>query len=203
MAVMQFSVPDQVPVEGSWIRAEGGVLPHPVMLRLAVADDGRMLVTGLVIEADQGLASSDLRFRLSKVVSEFSAAASKPATLKRLFKEITGSDLVWEGSAKRSKAPARLVLEGPEPNVLPPEWSWLPLLLPSSTASPRARPGPRGHDEEFYRRLASAYRKAQREHPRRPIQALVESRGYSEPATHRQIREARRRGLLPPRHKEK
>jgi hypothetical protein len=75
-------------------------------------------------------------------------------------------------------------------------WRWL-LPLPGRRVPQRTRSGPRGHDEGFYRAVADAYKRAQREHPQRPIQALMEQLGYSEAQMHRHLREARARDLLP------
>jgi hypothetical protein len=183
---MRFEVA-KVELGGTWIRAQGGGLPHPVTIRLEVGADGRLLVTGLLVEAKHELTARDLRFRLASVVTEFSAATTKPATLKRLVRERIGIEVEWEREPPASLDP-----------------DWRKLLLPEVRERPRrTRPGPRGHDDDWYRQLAREYRLAQREHPQRPIQALIEARGYSEPATHRQLREARKRGLLPPRRKEK
>jgi hypothetical protein len=184
---MRFSVPrggtPTIDQAGTWVRAEGGDLPHPVTVRLQVADDGRLQVTGMLIEAEPELTAQDLRLSLPQVVAGFSAAMSNPQTLKRLFRELLGIELIIEGDNPSEE--------------LPP--AWRELLLPGATDTPRRiRPGPRGHDDAFYEEVARDYRRAQREQPQRPIQALMEWRGYSEPATHRQLREARKRGLLPP-----
>jgi hypothetical protein len=181
---MEFSIPrggtPRIGEAGTWVRADGDGLRHPVAIRLQVADDGRLLVTGLLIEADHELIARDLRFPIGRIVAAFSAAMGRPATLKRLFRELLGSDLV---------------LEGDIPEALPPEWR--KLLLPPTDAPRRTRPGPHVHDDAFYQRLAEDYRQALRTHPQRPIRALMKARGYSEPTIHRQLREARRRGFLP------
>jgi hypothetical protein len=185
---MRFSIPPTgtpaISDDGRWVRAEGDPLPHPVTLRLEVGDDGRLLVTGLLIEAQHELTARDLRFPLAQIVEAFDAALRKPQTVSRLFRELTGSELL---------------LEGDWPTELPAAWRDLLLPPPATDAPRRTRPGPHGHDESFYRELARDYRRAMREHPQRPIQVLIESRGFSEPAIHRQLKEARKRGLLPPR----
>jgi hypothetical protein len=187
---MRFSIPrggsPAISEDGRWVRAEGDPLPHPVTIRLEVGEDGRLLVTGLLIETDHELTARDLRFPIAAVVEAFDAALRKPATVRRLFKELWGTELI---------------LEGDWPAELPAAWG--DLLLPARTAPRRTRPGPHGHDQSFYVELAADYRRAMREHPQRPIQALMEWRGFSEPATHRQLREARKRDLLPPRTKGK
>lgn len=60
----------------------------------------------------------------------------------------------------------------------------------------KARPGPAGHPDEFYARVADAYRRAIRMHPRTPVIALMDELGVSEATTHRYLQECRRRGLL-------
>ncbi len=76
----------------SWIRAEGDDLPHPVLVRLGKGDDGRLVATGVLIEADEGgeLAARAMRVPLSRIVAGFIAATSKTATYKRLQRELHG-----------------------------------------------------------------------------------------------------------------
>ena len=93
MPIMRFSIPARgIPqVTGAtWIRAEDRELPHPVSIRLGLGDDGRLVATGVLVEADDELTSRELRIPLARIVAEFADAASKPATHSRLFGELHG-----------------------------------------------------------------------------------------------------------------
>jgi hypothetical protein len=184
IASVRFSIPGRPTVAGEgWVHAEGDPLPHPVSIRVKQDADGRLVATGLLIEADRELTARDLRFPLASVIADL--AASKPHARKKLAREYFanfGIELVFEGSESES------------PTVT--SWRW---LAPVSGRVPRrTRPGPRGHDHAFYRDIADAYKRAQREHPQRPIQTLMDDFGYSEAQIHRHLRGARERELLPP-----
>jgi len=186
---MRFSIPPSPP--GTWIRVEDDELPHPLLVRLGLAHDGRLVATGLLIEAEGELVSKDLRLPLARIVGEFAAAASKRTTFKRLWGELLGTlgiEVVWEGGG-----PAEI------PGSTENSDLWLRALLPVPTrTSPiaRVRPGRRGHTKEHYEKVATAYRRAQREHPRAPIQALMTELHATEPTVHRWLRTARERGFL-------
>lgn len=60
----------------------------------------------------------------------------------------------------------------------------------------KARPGPAGHPDEFYSRIAEAYKRAVRTHPRTPVITLMAQLDRSEATVHRYLQECRRRGLL-------
>jgi hypothetical protein len=192
MSAMRFSVPRHgTPgIEGaSWIRAEGGDLPHPVLVRLGLGDDNRIVATGVLIEAEGELSTRALRLPLAGIVAAFVAAASRPATYKRLRRELFGIDAESEGEAAwRPDAPEGM-----------PAW-WLAADFLSSAdrtqAVPRVRPGRRGYPDAHYRQVAQAYGRAKRKRPRAPIKALMAELHITEPTAHRWLRTARERGLV-------
>lgn len=167
---------------GTWVRVEGGDLPHPFYFRFSLADDGRLVATGLHIEADGELAARDLRIPLASVVSDFLAASAKPATAGRLREELVRG--------------IKFDLSGVEGDELPEAWKWLLPVPAKKRPVRRARPGRRGHPETHYRQVAQAYREAKRRQPRAPIRALMEELHASEPTIHRWLRTARERGYL-------
>ena len=182
MQGMKFSIPGRPTVEGEgWVRVEGDPLPHPVSIRVALDADGRLVATGLLIEADRELSARDLRFPLATVVAGLASDVSKPRTRARLLRE------------RLAAFGIKLRVEGGEPSESAsdanPMWRW---LLPLAGRRIPARTRSRTHDDAFYRGVAAAYAQAQREHPKRPIQALMEALGYEEAQTHRHLRAARK-----------
>ena len=192
---MKFSVPrngrlpgDHEGVHGaSWVRAEGGDLPRPVLVRLGIGDDERLVATGLLIWADGELTARAAHIPLSRIVSGFAAAASNVRTYKRLRRELFGID-----------SPS-----APERTWRPPAGSWLAadfLALPERerpVRRARLRPGPRGHADDHYREVARVYRDAKRRHPRSFIKALMREMHTTEKTAHRWIKTAERRGFIP------
>lgn len=199
---MKFSIPPHgTPGLGGagWIRVEGvraaGKDLPPVHIRLGLGDDGRLVATGLLIEANGELTTRELRLPLARIVSLFAAATEKPATYKRLVAERDhpgrdfDKDPRWRDwtpdTAKGAFATDFVPVpwEGPRPEVQ------------------TSRPGRRGHPDEHYRKIARAYTIAKRKYPKNPVQKLMEATGTPghprpEATVHRWIREARKRGFL-------
>ncbi len=149
---MRFSIPARgVPrlAGATWIRAEDRELPHPVLIRLGLGDDGRLVATGVLVEADDELTSRELRIPLARIVAEFADAASKPATHSRLFGELHGIDYR---------------LTGEVPPKIPGLWEDLLPVTSKERPIRRVRPGRRGHSDAFYRQVAKDYRRVKREH---------------------------------------
>lgn len=192
---MKFSIPPHgsPKVDGaSWIRAEGPELPHPVLIRLGIGGDERLIATGLIIEADGELATRATRIPLAAIVTEFAAAASKPATYKRLYAEMAGHPEFAEDKSKlwRDWKPEA------EEGFLPGLGADFLDVDTRQRVIPRVRPGRRGYPDEHYRDVAKAYRRAKRRHPRAPVRALMDDEHAAEATVHRWLREARRRGFL-------
>ena len=175
----------------SWIRAEGDDLPHPVLVRLGKGDDGRLVATGVLIEADEGgeLAARAMRVPLSRIVAGFVAATSKTATYKRLQRELHGRPKSDLGT-------------GWAPGKGLDDTSWLAFdfLALADHERPieraRVRPGPKGWSDEHYREVARVYKRALRTDPRAPVKALMKAMNTTEPTAHRWIRTAREKGYI-------
>jgi hypothetical protein len=194
---MKFSVPSHgIPeIQGaSWIRADGVVVAGkklpPLLIRLGVGGDGRLIATGLLIESDGELTTRALRLPLAGIVAEFAAVQSKPATHKRLLAELWGrtdleKDERWRDY--KPEAPADL-LAGLAADFVD---------VAARTDPPqRARPGRRGHPDEHFERIARAYLIAKRNYPKDPIRKLVKATGASEATVHRWLKTARDKGIL-------
>ena len=151
------------------------------------------MATGLLIQAKGEVTARALRrIPLPAIVTEFASAASKPATYKRLRRELFGIAAESESEAKwRPKAPRGV-----------PEW-WLAAdfleVADRARSVPRLRPGKRGYPDDFYRQVGRSYLRAKRRHPRAPIKALMAEFDRPEPTVHRWLQTARERGFLEPR----
>ena len=113
---MRFTIPPHgaPDVDGIWIRAEGDDLPHAVLFRLGVGEDGQLVATGLLIVAERELTTRAVRLPLAAIVSKFAAEVeAKPSTYKRLQAELSGRDLEkdadWRAWAARGRSPADFV----------------------------------------------------------------------------------------------
>jgi hypothetical protein len=184
---MRFSIPayGAPQIDGIWIRVEGDDLPHPVLFRLGVGEDGQLIATGLLIAAERELTTRAVRLPLASIVSRFAAeVVAKPSTYKRLQAELSGHDFEkdarWRAWTAEGAAPTDFVSH---PRTGP-------------VQVPRVRPGRRGYPDDHYRQVAKAYRRAKRQHPRAPIRALMEELNASEPTIHRWIGIARDKGFL-------
>ena len=181
---------------GGWFHADGGSLPHPVTVRLALDETGRLICTGIIVESEHEITAREMRFKLGRLLAEIAAEVSKPATSRRLLKEVLGRLGIPVRFVKAAGHTPRR--SAPQTHLVPEPWrALLPVSSRRTPARPRTRTGPPGHDDEFYEGIAADYKRALREQPQRPIRALMEARGYSEAQMHRHLREARKRELLP------
>jgi hypothetical protein len=194
---MRFSIPRSgVPaIEGaSWIRAEGvrvaGQEVPPVLIRLGVGDDGRLIATGILIEAAGELTTRALRLPLAGIVAEFAAVQSKPATHKRLIAELRGRTDLDEDPRWRDWQP-----DSPNDLLAGLAADFVDVAARTRPAQ-RARPGRHGHPDEHYRRIARAYLIAKRKYPKNPIRKLMEATGAPEATVHRWIKTAREKGFI-------
>ena len=130
---------DGATVGVEWIHVEGGGLPYPVQIRVAVFEDGELTCTGLKLavrldderRADWRVTASSLReIPLERILRE----------LKKHHGEVTESHAGWfdEGAAGAQMPPATV---------------------------PKPKPGLRGHDRTFYTDIARAYQEARRRNP--------------------------------------
>ncbi len=197
---MRFSIPtngEATATGGSWIRAEGlrvekWKLP-PVLIRLGIGDDNRLIVTGVLIEGDGELTARALRLPLGQIVEKFAKAASRRATYRRFYAELAGHpEFVTD---------KRLLEWRPTPLGTHPALGALAVDFLDDSARvqpvPRPRTGPKGHDDSFYREVAKRHRRLMRKQPRRPTAALAKEMGYSVGSAGRFVKEARKRGFLP------
>jgi hypothetical protein len=176
MPELRLSVPNRPDLKGTWVRAAGGDLPQPVLVRLGLSDDGRLVATGLHIEAPSELAARDLRLPLAWIVGEI--AARRPD----VFKSLLAERLEYADRIKRARGKMDTLRAAAQPVGRP--------------VMRRARPGRRGHPDAHYRQVAQAYRRAKRQHPRGPIRALMEELHASEPTVHRWLNTAVEKGFL-------
>jgi len=63
----------------------------------------------------------------------------------------------------------------------------------------RARPGPTGYPESFYKRVAEAYALALKTYPRTPVRRLMTVLSCSEATAHRHLKRCENLGLVKPR----
>lgn len=172
----------------SWIRASGERLPYPVLIRLGVGDDGRLVATGLLIETEGELTTRAARTPVAEIVTEI--AALKPAAWKQLFAEMIGRPECAKDKRWRDWQP-----EAPEgfPAGLAADF----VAVPARTRPvKRVRPGRRGYPDDYYRDIATRYAQAKRQHPRAPIRALMAELHATEPTVHRWLRTAREKGFI-------
>lgn len=157
----------------------GGDLPTPVAVRVGKLPDGELACTAVVIgfANDEAVTSSDLR------------KVPLPAIL---------SDIVDHVETLRR-------VGGDPPDERPELADLLALFVEPvdhSVAVPTPRPGPRGHTDEFYRRVAEAYLRAKADPRTRraPIQALRAMPAFasSDATARRWVQRARDKGFLPP-----
>lgn len=192
---MEFTI-QSVDEAAIWVRVQpevGDVLPpHLLAIRLGVGDDGRLVATGVHLDAGphEEVTARDLRFPLAKILSEFTRFASDPDRFKRLLGQtLPGVDVT-------------LLPTGEGPQTVPGGWrlifeQWLRWHAGGSTpAVMRARPGRAGYPDEHYEHVAELYRQAKRQRPRAPIRALMGELHVSEPTVHRWLRTAAEKGFL-------
>jgi len=199
---MRFTVPPNGETQapgGSWICAHdvevnGRTLPFPVFVRLGYGADGKPIATGLLLgDEGQELTTRAAQVPLARVIAGFLAATTNPRTYKRLARELHGSERTPEEDAWQ---PDHLA-ESPLSRVV--EFLGVPAEGPRAlqhTPVARARPGRRGWPDDHWKAVASAYRKAKREHPGRHIQVLMEEFRAPESTVHRWIRTAKDKGFI-------
>ena len=157
-------------------------LPGSVLVRVGVGEDGRLVLTGLRIE---GTPTAELLRAVP--VGRIEAAANAQLTIvddrvvpvavpHRPGREPKAADGGWE-TTDVSRAVTR-----PAAHPLP---------------DPRLAAGARGRPDLFYRDIARAYRDLATASAR-PAAELAEASGVPASTAHRWIKEARRRGFLPP-----
>lgn len=177
------------PADGDWYEwRQEPPLPTPVLVRVAVVPDGRLVLTGLRV--DGGPSAELLR---SIPVGRIEAAANAQLT-------VVDDAIVPTVPPRQRPGSARI------PNASEQGWDAIdtgraherpptPPRLPWRTRT--ATDGRRGHPDAFYRRVADAYLDLAQASSR-PAAELAEANSVPTTTAHRWIKEARRRGYLPP-----
>lgn len=195
-----------LPTSGDWCQwRQTPALPCEVQVRIGVAAAGRLVLTGLMVD---GVLTAELlrSIRVGQIEAVANAqlavvdGAIVPATAQRTStpSPVPDSPAGWE-LADPAEAVAR------PGDVARPEH----VSLPGPRTGPRTGPGSasadrtevaasgRGRPDSFYAAVADEYRRRLSESVR-PVAELAEANGVPVTTAYRWIKEARRRGLLPP-----
>jgi hypothetical protein len=175
------------PTDSDWCEwRQEPPLPGAVYVRVARAEGGRLVLAGLRIDGTPsaellraipvGRIEAAANAQLAVVDDEVVAAVAH----RRHGTQPPAADTGWE-----TTDPARAVRR-PRPRS-----------RGTVSAAPRVVPAGRGRPDRFYRDIADAYLDlAQRS--TRPASELAEAHGVPVTTAHRWVKEARRRGFLPP-----
>ncbi|MGI5246000.1 hypothetical protein [Dactylosporangium sp. CA-139066] len=169
------------PVDGDWYewRQDEPPLAGTVLVRVGVGPGGRLVLTGLRIE---GTPSAELLRAIP--VGRIEAAANAQLT-----------------AVEAVRGTAAVVNTRPRP-VAPPVaedvgWEMTEPALAVARAAPGGATRMRGRPDVFYRQVADVYLTYAQASPR-PACDLADERGVPVSTAHRWVKEARRRGFLPP-----
>jgi hypothetical protein len=166
--------------KGGWVRYYDGQHPEPVWVRVQPTPGGRLVIRELYLSADNDLGTerldSDQLRRLSLARIESRVNQSKELVLKQLDEE-----------------------PGPKEPRGPTEYS--PMVRGSATVRVHgeglAPPHPRPKPDSFYQEVARDYLEAASVSAR-PAVNLAKGAGVPVTTVHGWVKEARRRGFLPP-----
>jgi hypothetical protein len=175
------------PTDSEWCEwHQDPPLPGTVLVRVAVADGGRLVLTGLRVE---GAPTAELLRAIP--VGRIEAAANAQLVIvddavvpAPLAQRPTRPDPWTPDGGWETSDPARAV---PRPSPAAPS-------PPGGLSSPGGR---RGRPDGFYRDVAHAYLDLAQASTR-PVAVLAERHGVPATTVHRWVKEARRRGFLPP-----
>lgn len=185
------------PAIGGWARLWAPDLPGIVRVRFGLADEGDALaIREVYVTLDQaasgGISSRSLR---SLPLARLEAAVNQPQH-REAVREIVGP-------------PNQVALPFPEdvrePGADRPWWITQPVVTTSPSEAPRLKldiPGGYGRPDSFYAEVAQrfAYLSAT---STRPANELAEANEVPVTTVHGWVKEARRRGFLPPGHRGK
>lgn len=178
---------------GDWMRAKGVEVEGQtltVYLCLAVSDDGRLVATSGAVETNgEELSARALRLPLSRVLRGFIRATADPTTFKRLEGELHDypeGHPFWDSEA--SAGDPRIFVGVPSDTLT---WERV------DRVELRTRPGPGGHDDDFYRAFEETYNAVKATKPQGGVRkALAEREGYAVSTIDLHIRQAREHGRL-------
>ena len=171
------------PVDGGWCEwRQEPPLPGTVLVRIAPAAGGRLVLTGLRVD---GVPTAELLRAIP--VGRIEVAANAQLT-------IVDDAIVATATPGRRDAPAAR-----EPAVLATGWETPdPSGAVPRRAEGRRTRGPNGRrPDDFYRQIARTYLELAQSSAR-PAADLAEANSVPVTTSHRWIKEARRRGFLPP-----
>jgi len=183
------------PTEADWCEwHQDPALPGTVLVRVGVGDGGRLVLTGLRID---GAPTAELL--RSVPVGRIEAAANAQLTIvedrvvpaaipHRPGREPRAAHDGWETSDPVRAVARPAARAGDVPDHRVPD---------HRVADHRVADGARGRPDRFYRDVARAYRDLAQSSAR-PAADLAEASGVPTTTAHRWIKEARRRGFLPP-----
>lgn len=181
-----------LPTTGDWCQwRQTPALPCEVQVRIGVAAGGRLVLTGLQVD---GVLTAELLRSIR--VGQIEAVANAQLTV------VDGT--VVPATAHRASAPSPVPdnpagweMADPAAAVARP----VPVTRPVPAARPADRIEPavsgRGRPDSFYAAVADEYRRRLQESVR-PVADLAEANAVPVTTAYRWIKEARRRGLLPP-----
>ncbi|WP_432981726.1 hypothetical protein [Dactylosporangium sp. CA-233914] len=172
--------PVDLPAGEDWYewRQDEPPLAGAVLVRVGVGPGGRLVLTGLRIE---GTPSAELLRAIP--VGRIEAAANA-----QLAAEGTGSTTPVLSSRARPVAPPVAEDVG---------WEMIEPALAVTRAAPAKAARLRGRPDIFYRQVADVYLEYAQASPR-PACDLADRHGVPVSTAHRWVKEARRRGFLPP-----
>jgi hypothetical protein len=167
-------------LEHNWVAFAGDSLPFPVLMSLGRAQDGRLIITGLLI------ANLDIPAVYDEDAPDW--FSSKPVEItSRSLRELPLAGLLNSVAALRDDAEGKALFR---------RLFGLADDLPASFQ--RRRPGPKGLPREHFEQVAQAYRVALAQSPRAPVKTLAKQMNTSEATLRRWIQRARDMGLLGP-----
>jgi hypothetical protein len=166
--------------KGGWVRHYDDQHPEPVWVRVQATPEGRLVIRELYLSADNDLGTerldSDQLRRLSLARIESRVNQSKELVLKELDEE---------PGPKEPRGPTKRT----------------PMVRASTTIRVHGEglgpPHPRPKPDSFYQQVASDYLDAASV-SRRPAVNLAKGAGVPVSTVHGWVKEARRRGFLPP-----
>jgi hypothetical protein len=166
--------------DGGWVRYYDGQHPEPVWVRVEETPGGRLVIRELYMNADNDLGTerldSDQLRRLSLARIEARVNRSKELVLKTIDKE---------PGPKEPRGPAER----------------FPMVRGTTTGRVHGEglgpPHPRPKPDSFYQQVAQDYLDAASVSPR-PAVNLAKGAGVPVSTVHGWVKEARRRGFLPP-----
>lgn len=181
--------PDRQPASSAldgddWIEARAGGLEAPILARIGRSQDGRPIITGLMIgEFDDG-----------EITADTLRALRPRALLAQLFEDFAPGE---------PPAPPAAAEDGQLPDMLEQvEWGLMQehVWAPAREQAPEqeAVTPPRGPSLDQLRQFAEVYQREWERFPSRAMTSTAEAMSISRPTANRWAKRCREHGLLPP-----